>query len=310
MLEYIAAERNPNLSLVSFVKIRKNTIDSLRQSVLESLNLIGYSFKKEIKNVVIKPNMCYYWDYTTGQTTDPKFVAALIDVIRDQISTNVNISIVEADASAMRCKYAFKILGYEKMAKEYNAKLVNLSKDKSENVDVSVDGQSFQFMLPQTIRNADLRINVPKIKYMMITKISGALKNIFGCNPVISKYQFHPRIDETIVALNKIMNFNLCILDGIIVAGRKPSKLDLILASQDTVSLDVAATKLTGTNPKSVRHIMLANKEGLGNASFIAKGENPKFFEKRFPRKRLKDKVLLSGYKFALRTGLLDSEML
>ncbi len=310
LLDYMTNEGHSNLSLVSFVKIRQNSIDSLQQSILESLNLIDYSFKADVKNVVIKPNMCYYWDYTTGQTTDPKVVAALINVIRDQISPDVNISIVESDASAMRCKYAFKLLGYENMAKKYNVKLVNLSEDKSETVEVSVDKQRLQFMLPQTIKNADLRINVPKIKYMVLTKISGALKNIFGCNPIVSKYKFHPRLDETIVALNKIMKFNLCILDGIIVAGRKPSKLDLILASQDLVSVDGAASKLAGVNPKSVTHIMLANKEGLGNVSFIAKGENPKFFEKRFPRKKLKDKVLLSGYKFALRTGLLNAEML
>ena len=112
------------MSLVSFVKIRENTIESLKQSILESIDLIDYSFKKEAKNIVIKPNMCYYWDYTTGQTTDPKFVAALINVIRDQISPDVNISIVESDASAMKCRYSFKILGYEKMAQHHNVTLI------------------------------------------------------------------------------------------------------------------------------------------------------------------------------------------
>ncbi len=298
------------MSLVSYVKVEENSVDSLSQCILESLNLINYSFKKDIKDIAIKPNMCYYWDYTTGQTTDPKLVAALIDVIRSQISPDVNISIVEADASAMRCKYAFKILGYEKLAKEYNVKLVNLAKDNCEDVDVTVDGKNLQFKLPHTIRDADLRINVPKIKYMVLTRVSGALKNIFGCNPIVLKYKFHSRLDETIVALNKIMKMDLSILDAMIVSGRKPAKLDLVLASQDIVSIDAAASKLAGVNPKSVSHIMLANKEGLGNISFTARGENPRVFEKRFPRRRLKDKILTSGYKFAVRTGLLNTEML
>ena len=227
------------MSLVSFVNVQDPV--QLRQAILEALDLIHYQLPKHIQNIVLKPNMCYYWDYTTGQTTDPKFVAALIDVIRDQ-SPNANISIVESDASAMRCKYAFKILGYEKLAKKYDVKLVNLSEDKGERGEVSAGGQHFRFVLPETIRKADLRINLPKIKYMIHTKISCALKNIFGCNPNPAKFKYHPRLDETIVALNKIMKFNLCILDGIIVSGSHPRRLGLVMASQDPVALDVAAT--------------------------------------------------------------------
>lgn len=297
-----------NLSLVSFVKVPDS--DQLKQSILDSLELINYQFPKNIKNVVIKPNMCYYWDHTTGQTTDPKFVANLIQIIRDEISPNVNISLVESDASAMRCKYAFKILGYEKLAKDYNVNLVNLSEDKSEKVEVTAGGQHFEFMMPETIKNADLRINAPKIKYLAHTKISCALKNIFGCNPIPKKFKYHPKIDETIIALNKIMNFRLCILDGQIVLGNKPKKLSMIMASQDIVAFDSAAAKLLGVNPKSIRHIMLAKEEGLGNLSFVPKGEGIKFFENQYPRKGLRDKILFSAYQFATRTGLLDTSLL
>ena len=83
------------MSLVSFVKVRKKGHHPLRQAILGSLDLIQYQFAKDIRNVVIKPNMCYYWDYTTGQTTDPNFVAALVDVIRDQVSPDVNISMLQ-----------------------------------------------------------------------------------------------------------------------------------------------------------------------------------------------------------------------
>lgn len=254
--------------------------------------------------------MCYYWDYTTGQTTDPKFVATLVDIIRDQTSPNVNISIVESDASAMKCKYAFKFLGYEKMAKNHNVGLVNLSEDKGEKIEVTAGNQHFHFTIPQTIKNVDLRINVPKIKYLTRTKISCSLKNIFGCNPDPHKFKYHTKLDEAIVALNKVMKFNLCILDGLIVSGSKPSKLGLIMASQDPVALDSAAAKIAAINPKSIQHILLASKEGLGNTSFIPKGADPKFFEKRYPKKRLKDKLLFSAYKFAVWAGLLDTEML
>jgi len=67
------------MSLVSFTQIKNSNITN---AIEDSLNLINYEFSKEARKVVIKPNLCYYWDYSTGQTTDPKFVAALIDLIR------------------------------------------------------------------------------------------------------------------------------------------------------------------------------------------------------------------------------------
>ena len=136
------------MSLVSLVKIKNSNIT---KAIEESLNLIGYKIPENITNIVIKPNLCYYWDYSTGQTTDPKFIAALINLIRSEISSNINISIVESDASAMKCKYAFKILGYEKLAKDHKVKLVNLTEDQSQTVNVTAGKYSFKIMVPKKL---------------------------------------------------------------------------------------------------------------------------------------------------------------
>jgi uncharacterized protein (DUF362 family) len=291
-----------NLSLVSFVKVQNS--DQLMQAIPDALDLIQYQLPKRVSNIVIKPNMCYYWDYTTGETTHPKFVTTLIELIRNQTSSNVDISIVESDASAMKCKQAFKFLGYEKIAKEHHVNLVNLSEAEAEPVKVEVGNQSFNFMVPKIIKNADLRINIPKIKYMELSKISCALKNIYGCNPYPKKFKYHPRLSETIVALNKIMRFDLSILDGLIVSGSQVSKLGLIMASRDPVAMDAAAATIMRVNPKSVKHIRLAEKEGIGKTSFTAKGTNLNYFKERYPQKSLADKTITLGYKLVCALGL------
>ena len=294
-----------SMSLVSLAKVRKTT-GTFTEAILHCLRLIQYQFPKEIERVVIKPNMCYYYDYSTGQTTDPRFVAAIINIIRSQASPNVDISVVESDASAMKCKYAFRFLGYERMAQQCGVELVNLSKDEVEKVEVTAGGKSFSFMVPQTIKNADLRVNVPKIKYMPKTKISCSLKNIFGCNPYQKKFRYHDDLGEAIVALSKVMNFDLCILDGIIVSGSYPYKMGLVMASQDPVALDAAAAKIAGVNPNSVKHITLAAKEGIGSVSFTWKGIDPAFFQKRYPRMGVGYKILNLGYGLAFKLGLAE----
>lgn len=279
------------MSCVSFTRIPRENL--MKKAIYDSLRLIQCKLHKKIKNVVIKPNLCYYWDYSTGQTTDPKFVAAVVDLIRSQVSSNVNIFVVESDASAMKCRFAFKVLGYEKLAQKYGITLVNLTEDENETVRVVVEGKNFCFKLPRTIRNADLRVNIPKIKYSFgRIKFSCALKNIFGCNPYPKKFKYHSRLEEVIVALNKIMKFDLCIVDGNIVSGDQPRKLGLVMASLDPVAIDTVAAEIAGLNPKSIRYLKLAEKAGLGNTSFVPKGVDPGYFKARYPRKGVKSKTI------------------
>ena len=214
------------MSSVSFVKSSSASLDSIKQGISQSLDLIGYQFNPAIQRVVIKPNMCYYLDCSTGETTDPKFVGAFIDLLREKISENLDISIVESDASAMKCKYAFRMLGYEKLAKEKNVQLLNLSEEESDDVSVGCNGKNYNFMVPKVISQADLRVNLTKIKYMIEPiKITCALKNIFGCNPYPKKYKYHDDLGNVIVALNKAMKFNLCLVDGNIAYGTHTRKL-------------------------------------------------------------------------------------
>ena len=289
-----------DLSLVSLVKIKNSNIKS---AIKESLGLIDYKFSKDIHNIVIKPNLCYYWDYSTGQTTNPRFIAELIELINESLSKHVNISIVESDASAMICKYAFRMLGYEKLAEKYNVKLVNLSKESCNPVQVTVGEKVFRFMVPKIILEADLKINVPKIKYTMRgIELTCALKNIYGCNPYPKKFKYHGILAETIVALNKIMRFDLCIIDGYIVSGIHPRKLGLVMAGQDPVAIDAAAAEIAGLNPKKIKYLQLAEKEGIGRISYIPRGVPINYFKSRYPRKDFKKKLMGKAYAALLLT--------
>lgn len=290
------------MSSVSIVKIQRK---QFKKAILDSLKLIQYNFPPNARNIVIKPNMCYYWDYSTGHTTDPNFVGSLIDIIRERISPEVNISIVESDASAMKCRYAFKILGFEDLARKYNVKLVNLSQENDEKTTIKVGKHLIKIKVPEIIKNADLKINVPKIKYSMRKiQISCALKNIFGCNPYPRKFVYHSILNEAIVAVNKAMKFDLCVFDGNIVTGVQTRKLGFVMASTDPVALDSVAAKIANVNPRSVKYLSLAEKEALGTTSVITKGISWKYFRARYPRKVAKSKLFNIAYDLVLKLHL------
>ena len=293
------------MSLISCVKIRKGTVSSFKEAIIDSLDLIDYSFVRGTKNVVIKPNLCYYWDYTTGQTTDPRFTAALIQVIRENLSSRTNISIVESDASAMKCKYAFQILGYTKISQDYDVKLVNLSEDLTKTIEVCAGDYKLKLQMPQTIENADLKINTAKVKYgPPQVKITCALKNIFGCNPYPKKFRYHSKLGEVIVAINKAMKFDLCIIGDNIASGIEPRKLGLVMASRDPVAIDAAAAKIAGVNPKRLGYLKLAAEEGLGAMNFVQKGVPLNYFKWRYPRKTVRAKIMKQAYDLIVTLGL------
>ena len=116
---------------VSFVRSSNSSDDAVKVAIEKSISLINFNFNRKISRIAIKPNMCYYYHPSTGEVTDPRFVGILIDVLRQNITSDPEISIVESDASALKCKYAFKMFKYDELAKEKGAKLINLCEEKT-----------------------------------------------------------------------------------------------------------------------------------------------------------------------------------
>ena len=133
-------------------------------------------------------------------------VGALIDWIRACYGADVNIKIAEADASAMQTKYAFKVLGYANLAAEKKVELLNLSEDTLIDKNVRVNGHDLSFKIPNTLLTSDLFINASKLKILKATKITCAMKNVFGANGFPRKIKYHRYLDEAIVGMNAVLH--------------------------------------------------------------------------------------------------------
>lgn len=270
-------------STVSLVKTDGYEKD-LENCISRALDLISFNREIQVKSVIIKPNLCYYWDSSTGYTTDPRIVGRIIEVIRKKYG-DVDIKIAEADASAMRTRHAFPVLGYTKLAAEKGVELVNLSEDELVETPVTVNGHNLSFKVPQLLLKTDLFVNVPKLKVMKATKITCAMKNVFGCIGYSRKVKYHPVLDEAIVGINKILRPHLTIVDGLVALGRHPIRLDLLMAGVDPFSVDWVASYIIGYNPARVRFLKLAMKEEVGSPDGImAVGEKMSDFQKSFPK--------------------------
>jgi uncharacterized protein (DUF362 family) len=64
------------------------------------------------------------------------------------------------------------------------------------------------------------------------------------------------------------------------------------MASEDPVAIDTAAAKIAGINPKTIKYLKMAEKEGLGNMNYTEIGEPIKYFEERYPRRTATKKLM------------------
>jgi uncharacterized protein (DUF362 family) len=293
-------EEGTIVNLVSFVRVPISGQTALKKSIKESLDLVNFNFSRAVKKIVIKPNMCYYYHPSTGEVTDPCFIGALVDVLKENLNGYSEIMVVESDASAMKCKYAFKMLGYDRICAEKDIELVNLTEKESREAQTEIRGSQFTFQIPKIFSEADLIINVPKPKYMKEPRVTCALKNFYGCNAYPKKSVYHKVLDDAIVFVNKQIRTDLVVFDGLMVVGRHTKRLNMIISSQNPVAADAATSMLMGISPRSVRHIVLASKEGIGNMDFSPVGDFS-HFKKTFPRIVLRDKIRSKAASLYLR---------
>jgi uncharacterized protein (DUF362 family) len=254
--------------------------------------------------IVIKPNLCYYWDSSTGQTTSPLLVAALIDFLRDYYSTQLDIVVAEADASAMKTKHAFKMLGYEKLVKEKEIRLVNLSMEPVKEISANVGNKQIQLSFSEELLDADIIVNMPKLKYHRLPKVTGAMKNIFGAIAKPNKFSYHKQLYDIIVASNKAINSDLVLVDGLVALGSHPKILNTLIMGTNAFETDCILSKLLGFNPNGINYLKIGEKEGLGRIRESNKYWNGSFYQisKELPKPNyLRQKISWDAQLFFLK---------
>lgn len=255
-------------------KIQDNEKD-IEVNLRNSLDILKFKVTDD-DNIVIKPNLCDFRPSWEGGTTDPRIVEAFIKIVREK--ANPKIVIVESDHAVASADEEFDRMGYKEMAERLGINLVNLSKDKRYKVELK--GHYFETLnTTETLLKATKIISVSKLKTHSQQKITCNMKNLFGLLPGKMKAEYHPFMSEVLTDLAELYK-PFCIVDGIVgMEGSGPSDgkkkhVGVILVGYNPVTVDAAAAKLMGFNPKNVPNIKYAQKVGVGTLRPIIIGDN------------------------------------
>ena len=262
--------------------------DSIPDALEKIFTLSGPPNIADGGSVTIKLNMCFFRPYETGATTDPRVLEALIRYLRTR-AKDLDIALVESDATSARADLLFKWLGFNDLALRLGVRTVNLSNDKRIKVPLPETCHLKALWMPKTLLDADYNISLAKLKTHGLTKITCALKNQFGSIPYRGKSKWHPVLDQVIADANVATRADFSIVDGIIamegVDGPdmgKPRVTNLLIGGKDPVAVDSVCAATMGFNPSSIGHIREAEKRGVGSQEYEIVGEQLSEIREKF----------------------------
>jgi len=249
---------------------REVTMLAIRRAV----DMLG-GMKKFVKSgdrVLIKPNLLKAASPDSAVTTHPEVVRAVIRLVRE---CGGRPMVGDSPGMGDLKKVAEKA-GILEVLIEEGAELTELV----DAVEVKNIGRFQRFEVSRVAYEADVIINLPKLKTHGMTTLTGAIKNLFGCIPGKRKVQWHFNTGvnhglfmRMLVELYALLDPRLTIMDAVIgMEGNGPGSGDprwigAVLASEDGVALDIVAGKMVGVPPEKLPIIKAAAAAGIGAAN-------------------------------------------
>lgn len=230
-------------------------------------------FVRPGQRVFLKCNLVMKRRPETAATTHPAFVAAVVRQVQAAGGIAILGDSPGGPFSAKALQGVYDVCGLTQVAKDTGCQL---NFDCDTTLTHFPDSQIMQRVpLIKAAREADVLINLPKLKTHGITLLSAGVKNLFGLIPGTTKFEYHLRMPDHqdfsafLVELCRLAQPALTITDAIVgMEGHGPTAGDpitvgAILASSNPFAHDVVAAELAGMDPERVTTIAAAKRMGL-----------------------------------------------
>lgn len=247
--------------------------EDMKEYLIKSLEFIDW--KKRVKRdstVFLKPNFMSLY-YKEGVTTTSELLKNLLEILKDRVD---NVILGESDGGnhSFTADAAFKEHGMHEICRDTGVELVNLSKLPSKFIEDKIQGKRVKVQLPNLLlEEIDCFISVPVLKVHAIMTVTLSIKNLWGCFPDTMRYIHHQNLDHKLALIAKSINPKIVVIDGIYgLDGHgpmygEPVKMNLVITSDNLVVADTMGTSIMGFSPKKIKHIRIAEKEGLGTTN-------------------------------------------
>jgi uncharacterized protein (DUF362 family) len=260
---------------VFLTEVRRYDLNEIENAIGRGLDALGIELEGK-RTALLKPNLVMAASPKTAIVTHPAVVEALVKVLRARGFDD--ISIADGPGVGLDVDDVFEVTGYRALAERLGVRLVNFNTAERRERPWKYGTLG----VPAVLEDADLYVNVPKLKTHGYTTVTLSIKNHKGmlCEED-KKLDHHLGLHEPLVEQAKLRPPDLIVLDGIVgVEGDgplngRPVKARVMAMSSNMLELDAAAARLAGFDPREIKHLAIAEAEGLGSLDPELIGEAP-----------------------------------
>ena len=203
--------------------------------------------------VLIKPNFVAPFP---AATTDLELIEFFVAQVRRLGGIPI---LAESSGFEFDTEATFQVLGVNELAKRLNLPLIDFERTSYRALDLGRGIGALE--VAEVALHADLIINLPVLKQHTITKVTGAVKNLFGMLSRRSRRRLHARgLHRAIAALGRhfqakavhIVDARRLLRRAVFAA---PEPLGYVLAGTDPFAVDHYGCRLIGVQPDGVAHL-------------------------------------------------------
>ena len=261
------------MSKVALIRCESYELEEVRKAVARGMDLLGGAarYAKKDQKLLLKPNLLVGDLPEKCVNTHPSVFRA---VAEEFIATGALVSWGDSPGFGSMVGAAKKP-GILAVARELNIKEADFNTPVE--VFYAKGAQNKKFTVAKAVIDNDVIISLPKLKTHGFEKLTGAVKNQFGCVPGIRKGEYHIKLQDQndfarmLVDLNNLVHPALYIMDGIWAMegngprGGKPRKMNVLLFSEDPIALDATVCRLIHIDPEFVPTIKYGSLAGAGS---------------------------------------------
>jgi uncharacterized protein (DUF362 family)/Pyruvate/2-oxoacid:ferredoxin oxidoreductase delta subunit len=232
-------------------------------------------FVRPGQTVLLKPNLLRRETPETAVVTHPEFVRAAAELVREAggkalIGDSPGAALPHTRRTLL---HLYRACGLERVAEETGAELMLETSHAIVNCPSGRMVKRLEMVTPAI--EADVILNLPKFKTHVYTRLTGAVKNLFGLIPGLIKPAYHAKLGDVrrfsamLVDVMEAADPDLSIVDGIWAmegdgpgAGRRRD-LGLIVAGESPAAVDAVLGRIMGIDPFSVLTTAECAQRGL-----------------------------------------------
>jgi len=266
-----------NRSIVAFVRCDNYSPEEVQAAINRGLGLLGGAgtFAKKGEKLLLKPNILSGESPEKNISPHPEVFRA---VAKAFFNTGAELSYGDSPGFGNPKSNAQRG-GFTAVADEEGVAWADFTTSRS--IQFPEGRVIKKFSIAEGVAEVDGIVSISKLKTHALTRITGAIKNQFGCIPGARKAEFHSVLptaslfSQMLVDLNLLLKPRLFIMDAIIaMEGNGPRngnlrKMNLLLMSKDPVALDTVVCRLVNLDPELVEPLVYGEQFGLGTMTDI-----------------------------------------